>query len=317
MNSLEVSILKTVAYFDIFSYPLTISDIVLFLDCPASEEEVSITVQHLIETKNLWKFDNFYSARNEESFATNRIKGNKLAKQHIKKSMSLARFLFLCPYIKGIAISGSLSKNYADENSDFDFFIITSANRLWIVRAFYTALFKIASFARIKHWFCLNYFIDESSLEINEHNIFTAIELLTLKPLKGKAVFDDFFKMNTWANEYLPNCKVDHNYLKDSSPNVMRRIIEWAMNFEIGNKIDNKLLSLFKKRFQKVLSKNMVTDKGLVIGSVEASKHSCKPLAQYFQPRILSKFQKNFQQILNRYQNSLPKTYSLSNKYAE
>jgi hypothetical protein len=86
------------------------------------------------------------------------------------------------------------------------------------------------------------------------------------------------------------------------------------MNFKIGNKIDNKFLFLFKKRFDKILSKNMVSDKGMVIGSFEASKHACKPLPQYFQPQILSKFQKNFQQILNRYQNSLPQTYSLYNK---
>jgi hypothetical protein len=314
MNQLELSILKTVAYFDVFAYPLTIDEIVLFLDCPSLEQEVIPIVEHLVETKNLWKFNNFYSARDEESLAEKRIKGNKLAKQHIKKSLSLARFLFLFPYIKGIAISGSLSKNYADENSDFDFFIITSANRLWIVRALYTVLFKIASFAHIKHWFCLNYFIDELNLEIKEQNTFTAIELLTLKPLKGEAVFDNFFKTNAWTEQYLPNCKIDFKNLKDSSPNILRKFIEWIMNFKIGNKIDNKFLFLFKKRFDKILSKNMVSDKGMVIGSFEASKHACKPLPQYFQPQILSKFQKNFQQILNRYQNSLPQTYSLYNK---
>ena len=312
MNSLELSILKTVAYFDVFSYPLTINEIVLFLDQPSGEKDVTSIVQRLVETKNLWRFNNFYSVRNEESLALNRTNGNKLAEKHIKKSMRLAKFLFLFPYIKGIAISGSLSKNYADKNSDFDFFIITTANRLWLVRAFYTVLFKIASFARIKHWFCLNYFIDESNLDIKEHNIFTAIELLTLKPLKGKTIFEKFFAANEWSNEYLPNCKVDYEYLKDSSPNVIRKATERTMNFGIGDKIDNKLLSLFKKRFEKVLSKNMVSDKGLVIGSFEASKHACKPLPQYFQPKIISKFQKNFQQILNRYQNSLPKTYGIN-----
>jgi predicted nucleotidyltransferase len=52
-----------------------------------------------------------------------------LAVKHIKKAKAVAKFLSWFPYIRGIAISGSLSKNFADENSDLDFFIITAANR--------------------------------------------------------------------------------------------------------------------------------------------------------------------------------------------
>ena len=65
----------------------------------------------------------------------------------------------------------NLSKNYFDANSDFDFFIITKPNRLWISRTLYILLFKLFSKEKQK-LYCLNYFISEADLKINDQNLF-------------------------------------------------------------------------------------------------------------------------------------------------
>ena len=205
------------------------------------------------------------------------------------------------PFVRGIAISGSLSKNFAEADSDLDFFVITKVNRLWVVRMLYTILFKIATITGTKEWFCLNYFIDELALEIKEQNIFTAVEISTLMPLKGGTIFSDFFKANNWVYQYQPNYKPNYAYLKDRSAVVPKQIAEWMMNFEFGNKADNKLRSIFKKRFERILAENKLSAKGLVIGAFEANKHTCKPLPQYFQPKILAMFQERFVIVKNKY----------------
>lgn len=301
MQSLEISILKTVTYFDVFNYPLTIDEIIFFLDCSATEKETSAALNNLIRNKQLWQFDHFYSLKNEPSIVSRRIKGNKLAVNHIKKARSVAKFLSWMPYIKGIAISGSLSKNFADENSDLDFFIITKANRLWIVRIMYSVLYKIACAARMKEWFCLNYFIDELDLKVKEQNIFTAVEISTLMPLKGKAVFNNFFEANNWVFQYQPNCMPNYTCMKDKAPVIPKQFAEWIMNAEFGNKFDDKLLAIFKKRFERILAENKLSDKGLTIGAFEASKHACRPMAEYFQPKILNKFHERFTIVKNKY----------------
>src|SRR6478735_4033984 len=112
MHSLEISILKTVSYFDVFAYPLTSNEIIYFLDQPATEREIYPALEYLVNTKHLWQFDNFYSIRNEIAMATRRVHGNMLAAKHIKSAIAVAKFLSLLPYIRGIAISGSLSKNF-------------------------------------------------------------------------------------------------------------------------------------------------------------------------------------------------------------
>ena len=301
MYPLEISILKAVTYFDVFTYPLTADEIIFFLDRQTTEKEMADALNNLIQTQQLWQFDNFYSLRNEPGIAFRRIEGNELAESHIKKAMSVARFLSWMPYIRGIAISGSLSKNFADKNSDLDFFIITKANRLWIVRILYSVLYKIACILRIKEWFCLNYFIDELDLTIKEQNIFTAVEISTLMPLKGGNVFSNFFKANDWVFDYQPNYAPNYANMKDKAPVIPKRIVEWMMNAELGNKLDNKLLSFFKKRFDKILAENKLSDKGLIIGAFEVTKHACKPLPQYFQPKILSRFQERFALVRNKY----------------
>ena len=301
MQSLEISILKTVAYFNVFSYPLNVDEIVFFLDQPATEKEIIPALFHLVKTKQLFQFSNFYSLRNEPHLITRRINGNELALKDIKKAKAVARFLSWMPFIKGIAISGSLSKNFADENSDLDFFIITAANRLWIVRMMYAFLFKIASTLKLKNWFCLNYFIDEADLKIKEQNIFTAIEVATLMPLKGEGVCKDFFQSNNWVYQFLPNYKPDFSYMKNKRPIIVKRITEWLLNATIANKLDDKLHAFFKERFERMTAQNIQSEKGLTIGAYEAGKHVCKPLPQYFQPKILNKFLEQFKISKERY----------------
>jgi hypothetical protein len=305
MHLLEISILKTVAYFDVFSYPLTADEIVFFLDQPVTEKEISNVLENLVQAGQLWQFNDFFTIKNEVAYATRRVKGNMLAIKYIKRARAVAKFLSWFPYIKGIAISGSLSKNFADEDADLDFFIITTANRLWIVRMLYAVLFKIATAAGIKNWFCLNYFIDELDLEIKEHNIFTAVEVSTLIALKGEIIFKKFFVANDWVYRYLPNYEHNYKHLQDASPVIPKRMAEWVMNFEIGNTLDNKLHSFFKKRFKRILSENKLSEKGLRIGSFEADKHACKPLPQYFQPKILAKFHDRFKSVENKYYRQL------------
>ena len=209
------------------------------------------------------------------------------------------------PYIRGLAVSGSLSKNFADEHSDLDFFVITAANRLWIVRIMYSFLFKIVSVLKIKSWFCLNYFVDEKELEIKEHNVFTAVEVSTLMPLKGKNVFNEFFNANNWILNYQPNFFPNYAYLKEASYILPKRFAEWILNFEHGNTLDNKLHAFFKKRFERMTAENKQSEKGLVIGAYEARKHACKPLPQYFQPQILFRFQQQFKYVEERYNSFL------------
>src|SRR5882757_10031709 len=215
---LRSSILKVLAYFDLFNYPVSAEEILFFLDQDVQAPELDRVLEALIAGKYLFRLDRFYSLRDDPRAAERRIRGNKHAAELLVIADRVSRFLYQFPYVRGIGISGSLSKHFADENADIDYFIITRSNRLWIARSF-MHLFKKWSFLTGKqHWYCMNYYVDEEALEIKERNIFTATEMITLLPASGNGGLVKFFDANDWTAHYFPHYRTRQKEAKGPVP---------------------------------------------------------------------------------------------------
>jgi hypothetical protein len=297
MQPLQKSILKVAAYFDMFDYPVTLDEIKLFLEQPFKERELLFEIQQLLDYNVLYKMNDFFALRYDWALLERRIKGNAKAAKNLKLAATLARFLSWFPYVRGVAISGSLSKNFAYEGSDIDFFLVTAPNRLWIARTFLVCFQKLAILLGMKNWFCLNYYIDSTATEIPEKNIYTAIEIATLMPKQGKQVFDNFYAANKWISKYLPNYLHKDKCEEERKGPAIKRITEWLLNSKAGDKLDNWLVQFYKKRWAKMMTKKRFAKNGFQFGSCIAAKHACKPMPQYFQGKILGNFEKKLQEI--------------------
>jgi len=202
---LSKSILKTLLYFDIFQYPLTASEI--FKHLPTNHvtiDQVKEELTRLKEQSDIYPIQNFFSVQNNPALGSRRQKGNQLAANSLSLAQRQARLISRFPFVQAVMASGSLSKDYMDESSDLDFFVITKPNRLWIPRMLLTLYRKIFLSNSIK-LFCTNYFVSEDHLEIEEKNVFTATELATLLPLSGKEYYEQLLLSNGWIKSYFPN----------------------------------------------------------------------------------------------------------------
>ena len=65
MTGLEHSILKTVAYFNLFDYPITVEEIKKFLDRHFDEDEFNSTLKQLLAREQLYKLKAYYSLNND------------------------------------------------------------------------------------------------------------------------------------------------------------------------------------------------------------------------------------------------------------
>lgn len=297
MQPLQKSILKVAAYFDMFDYPVTLDEIKFFLEQPYKERELLLELQQLLDYNVLYKMNDFYALRHDYALADRRIKGNKKANEKLKLASTLARFLSWFPYVRGVAISGSLSKNFAYEGSDIDFFLVTAPNRLWVARMILVCFQKVAILMGMKNWFCLNYYIDSTAIEIPEKNVYTAIEIATLIPKQGQAVFGEFFAVNRWIHKYLPNYVHTDKCEAERKGPVAKRITEWMLNNKAGDKFDDYLMQFYKKRWTKMLTKKRFAQNGFQFGSYIAARHACKPMPQYFQGKILDRFENKLKEI--------------------
>jgi len=295
MNPLQESILKVIAYFDIFYYPVTAEEILYFMNNPYTAQKLHQALDELLKNEIIFKTKDYYSLHNNEMFTLKRIRANEAAKKQMKIAKKIAALLIRVPFIKGVAISGSLSKNVAYKGSDIDFFIITKENRLWLSKLCFTTLIKCSTFFGLSKWFCLNYIVDEKSLEVPEKNIFTATEIITLLPLYGASLFNNFFAANEWIYNFFPNHAVKTHTAKEPSFTPVKKIIEWLLNNKQGNKADTALMHYFDKRWKKLIARNKFTESGFQLGSMMADKHFCRPYPEHFQQKILDRYEERIE----------------------
>ena len=72
----------------------------------------------LLNEKIIFRIDNFYSLQNEPIRAKKRREGNQRAIKQLAIAKKVARVLSHFPYVQTVAVSGSLSKYFADEKAD-------------------------------------------------------------------------------------------------------------------------------------------------------------------------------------------------------
>ncbi len=293
------NILNTLGYFEMFHYPLTKEEIFLFHPENINHAGIEEALAILINERSVFRFDEFYSLKNDLSIVQRRRKGNALAISQMKIAGKVARLLAAFPYVKGIAVSGSLSKNFANEKTDIDFFIVTAANRLWIARTFMHLYKKLTFLTGRQHWYCMNYYVDEAVPEIEEKNIFTAMEIVTLVPMHGRSSLDEFIAGNDWIKEYFPAHPFASAGTPEIQPGLIRKFIEKMLNGRIGNRIDNWLMHITARRWQKKAARRRLNSNGICMGMV-AGRHFSKPDPKNFQEKVVERYHAKVQQLLKQ-----------------
>lgn len=180
---MKTKILKSLSYFDIFNHPLEKEELVNLCSENGTDDGVKQALDKLVGEKTCFTEDNYYSLNQDITSLIELRKRNQLeAKKYFKKLPFYVKLIRSFPFVRGVAISGSLSKNIMFDDGDIDYFIITSPGRLWISRTL-MIFFKKVFLLNSRKYFCVNYFVDENNLKIVDENIFTAIEIIYLLPV--------------------------------------------------------------------------------------------------------------------------------------
>ena len=253
--NLEKAIISILKYYGLFSYPLLAKEIHRFLSMPASLEELEARLSIMLINKEVYVSSaGFYTIDDHPQWTNKRIKGNHLAEELLKKSNRYIRKIIQFPFVKSVAISGSLSKYYTDEDGDIDYFIITDKNRLWIARSL-LHLFKKTSFIRKnEHYYCMNYFVDETALEIGQKSIYSAIEMVTLIPVFNQILISELKQVNKdWVKEFLPNEKFneDLRFILKPKRFLWKRFAENVIELFRADKLNLKLMEMTDRKWRK------------------------------------------------------------------
>lgn len=288
-QTLKRSIIKTLLYYDIFNYPLKASEVYRFLPTNSvSPDDVNEQLNALTNKQLIYRFDEFFSIQPEKQNTIRRQKGNALAEKYFKIAGKRAKLIANFPFVRGVFVSGSLSKGYMDEKSDLDFFIVTTPCRLWIARTIIVMIKRLFFFNSHKY-FCCNYFVDYDHLEIGEKNLFTATELATLIPLYGHKVHQRMISENQWITEFFPNYKSNTNESPEEiSPFALKIKLENFLRYKFWNRIEKYFMRITLKRWRRLYEDKYHTNDFNI--AFTTNEHISKNHPNHFQKKVMESY---------------------------
>lgn len=271
MDNLEKSILKTLAFFDIFNYPLTLTELWKWLYSPGrsftlSELKDTLENSRILQDKIVLQ-EGFYSLKGREHIYLRRKQNNNLAERKFRRALLLSKVYRFIPFVRMIAVCNSLAYSNAGENSDIDLFIITRRGTIWLAR-FFTII--LVSFLRLRPQvdnkrdaFCLSFFISEDNLDISSSmmsrdDIYYPYWVSQLLPIYNpEGLYEKFLEANVWYKEQLPHSYGNH-FSKTISETRLSRAIAKVLGFVISPPFLRLQLYNFYRTMQvKIIGRNL------------------------------------------------------------
>ncbi len=239
-------ILRILLYFDVFSYPLTADELMAYSGTSGKQREVlEVELQKLVQEGLIREQAGYYIIGKDNDAVRRRIDGNRRAEERLKTARRYSRIIASFPFVRGVFISGSISKGSAAPDDDIDYFIVTSPRRLWLTRSLLT-LFKKIFLLNSHRNFCINYFVDTAHLTIQQQNRFTATELAFLLPTYNRSLHHRILQANTWIKKYYPAFTQSFKHGTDNAPAV-KRWVEHLLNNGMGDLLESTLFKMSRR----------------------------------------------------------------------
>ena len=296
-------ILLPLCYFDIFSFPLNLEEIYQFgRHDQLTKGKMKSLIDALVERGFLFQIQNYYLLANKPDWVLQREENTKRAEKFLPKARMMTRIISKFPFVRAVFVSGSLSKKVMPPGGDIDYFIITQPGRLWVARTL-LVLFKKIFLLNSHKYFCVNYFVDEDHLEIEEKNLFTATEIATLLPLYGQSFYQSFMENNQWIKAFFPN--YTRKVVKNIPPHrsdLLQKSTEYFLKGKAGDSIDRffmrKTIQYWEKKFQSF-------DQNKFEVALKSRQYVSKHHPLDFQSKVLQKYQERIAKFEHQHKISL------------
>ncbi len=289
--NIEKELLNRLLYSEVFSHPLSRLELKRsIINC--SEEEIDQSLSRLLDNKLISQKDDVFYVFDENDKVEERANGINNASQLLSKAHRVGRKIYRFPYVKGVGISGSLSKGVLHDGGDFDYFIVTEPSRLWLARTL-LILYKKIFLLNSRKYFCVNYFVDTDNLEIEEKNAFTSTEIASMILVVGSAM-PNFVEHNKWIGEFA--MENDKSLVYDSTRKpLVTKVITGMTRGRLGEWLDEKFMRMTMKRWKKKFGDFESDTFDL---TMKSRKYVSKHHPNNFQTKVLNRFMEKKSQFV-------------------
>jgi hypothetical protein len=222
------AILRTVLYASLFQAPLTVSQLHrALMDVGVDRIEIRSRLRRAFLRERLEMAGEHVYLRGREACLDlhheRRRHTSALLDAHRRLLRAAARF----PFVRLLALSGACAHDNAT-HSDVDLFVVARRGRAWSVFLGLTLLGAVLGGRRAVR---VNYVVDEDGLALPERDLFTAAEIVGMRPLAGGEAYCSFLEANAWVAARHPNFFAAHQREPPNLPEAgARRWIERALD---------------------------------------------------------------------------------------
>ena len=202
---LRRAIARTVAYADVFDYPLHRSEVHRYLIGEAAPpEEVETMLERDAALGAYVECTGSYvHLRGRASTVETRRAREATSAELWPIARAYGAWIARLPLVRFVGVTGALAMSNAERDADVDLFILTHPGRLWLCRLLVLAVVRLAALRG--HRLCPNFLLSTEALVLRERNLFSAHEIAQMIPLRATAAYLRFLEANRWAASDLPN----------------------------------------------------------------------------------------------------------------
>lgn len=281
----RAAVLRTLLYYRIFRFPLREDEVVRLCRRAFSRPgEVREVLADLVARGLADERDGLYFVGDEVQVGE-RLAAERGAAAALPRALRRSRLIARFPFVRGVALTGTLSKGVFREGDDVDFFVVTAKDRVWVCRTL-LMLFKKLVLLDSHRYFCVNYLVAEDALAVPDRNVFTATEVAWLKPVSGGERFEAFFRANPWVSSFLPGWRPPEAAVPPAPRGPFKRLLERLLAGRAGDRLDDRLRDAISRRNRRRYAH---LASGAFEVALRAEKSSSKHHPNHFQERILAR----------------------------
>ena len=202
-HRLELAILRTVAYSDVFDYPLTAAELHRYLDSEVATPDEVASALAALAGPLVCDHDGWVALAGREDLFEVRRRRRREAERLWPAARRWAGRLARLPLVRMVAVTGALAVDNVEPAADVDFLIVTEPGRVWLARSLVIQAVRAARLDGIV--LCPNWVLASDALVLDHHSLFAARELTQMVPAAGLPVYRQMRRLNPWTDRYLPN----------------------------------------------------------------------------------------------------------------
>jgi O-antigen ligase len=257
-TGIKEAIVRTIAFFDLFNYPLTLFEIWKYLGVEASYDEVEAALSEPDLRAVIGEKIGFYFPIGREDSIEARHERQALSHHKSKVAIRAAKILRHISGMRLIAVCNNFSYR---PDSDVDLFIVVAKNRLWLTRLLSAVIMQIFGLRRygkkIADRVCLSFYVTDDNLDLSSvafaDDPYFYYWLAWLTPIYDDICYADFWQKNQWLKQYLPNVfsyrTGDERLVRDNYFSLLfKRLNNYWFNSVVGNYLERtvKIVQLSK-----------------------------------------------------------------------